>query len=441
MSIRAKLALLLAAAMTVAAGGAALSFRELQRRALERAGEETLRLLDESVRAMASEAQLARDPLVILDYAARLRRERPEVRAVRVIFAGAPAGDELPQDEDALARRAEVPPSSSGAPEVRVEYALSRGRLGQARRAAEEALSRDAYRVFAACLLGSALLGALAGWGFSTRLVRLERAAAEIGAGRLGTRVDESGSDEVARLARALNAMAARLGELDEMKRRFTSSVTHELRSPLGAIESYAKILLADSRSLGPAEREHVSRIEANASRLAHFVTSLLDAAAIERGVLRCRPKPVDLAAIVADTAAFLDPRARERRQRISVLAEDELPLVYADPDLTVQLATNLLSNALKFSPEGSVVRARLRPAPGGVECEISDEGKGVPPEKSDKLFQPFERLGVSAGVAGTGLGLSICKAIVDLHHGSIRYEPGASRGARFVFFLPSAGR
>lgn len=437
MSIRLKLALLLAA---TAAAGALASSRAVftaQRRALQAAEKEKNGVLVESVRVMAGEAQLAHDPLMLIDYLNFLKHDRREVLGARMRYEGTWRGSEPPEGPDPDAETVVIQvPASDDAPPVVVELRLSKAvlqaRAAEAERALGAAVARSAGG--AAALL--ALLGIPLAWTLTSRIVELRRAADAIGEGRLDRRVDERGRDELAALARGMNAMAARLAELDEMKKRFVSSVTHELRAPLFAIQSYARIMLKESH-ISPEDRERIMRVEENAGRLARFVTTLLDAARIERGKLDYTPRDVDLEEIVRDVASFHGERAKEEGRAIKVTVGPGPHRARADSDMIVMALTNLVSNGLKFSPPGGAVTVSLRRAAEGHEIAVTDDGPGIEARDQLRLFRPFERLAGGKKVQGTGLGLSTVKTIVETHGGKVGVTSSPGNGSRFHFTLP----
>lgn len=441
MSFRLKLA----AAMLLS-GAAALAtltglFYAAQQRALRASEEEKVARLLEDVRVMAQEAQLARDPLMLIDYLAYLRRARSEVARARPRYEGrwqGPEPDPLPPDAS-IRRESVVVPAAAGRPEVLVEVAFSRRELDRRRDAARRTLQNDLLRSAALVLCLAAAASAGIGWGLSRRLLVLEAAMREIGRGRLGAPIPDAGDDELARLARGLNAMTARLRELDDLKRTFVASVTHELRSPLFAIESYVKELLRESRALSADDRLRLERVEANAARLAGFVTSLLDLAKIERGQLEYRPRTGDLPRLAEDAAEFQRSRAQERGLTLTFAADRGLPPLRLDPDLIVQVVANLVSNAIKFTRPGGAISVSVRGRPDGVECAVADTGVGMAPEVLATLFRPFTRGPDPLRAGGTGLGLSIAKAIVERHGGRLDAESTPGRGSRFAFVLPYA--
>ena len=440
MSIRVKLAALfaLAVSMTMIASGAVVIM--LEHKSLKAAESEKVRLLLENVKTMAVESQLARDPLMLLDYLSFLGRDRREIAGVRVRL-----GERWENIPGAAGEAAKGPvrtesilvPAHGESPEILVETDFSLRVLNERYVAAFQVMADNLGRAGLALLLAGIMISIPLGWSLTSRLVAIKRSMEAIGAGRPSQALPTHGSDEVARLARGLNAMAARLKELDEMKRTFVASVTHELRSPLFAIESYVKMLLKESQSLNETERRQLVRIQDNAARLAHFVTSLLDMARIERGKLEYRPRLVDMATLVSDAALFLGSRATEEGKTVAFSGEPGLPKVNADPDLITQVVTNLVSNAIKFTHAGGRVSVTLRRDGGVIECAVEDTGRGIPAESLPRLFHPFERAANVAKTGGTGLGLSICKSIVEIHHGQIGVKSTPGRGSRFHFTLP----
>lgn len=441
MSIRLKLALILALACAGATAASTSVFVALQRRSLAAAEEDKVRMLLGDVRTMAGESQLARDPLMLIDYLAFIARDRQELIRARARFDGRWQGPEpAPLPEGELIRSETVlVPGGDGRPELLIELALSRRVLDARRAEAERRVVRNLARAAAAVICLGALLSFPLGWSLTNRLVVLEKAMKDIGEGRLDRAVPANGNDEVARLARGLNAMSGRLKELDELKRTFVASVTHELRSPLFAIQSYVKELLRESTALGPDDRRRLERVEANASRLAHFVTSLLDMARIERGQLDYRPRSAQLSRLAQDAAEFLRSRAEEQGLAISFEADEDLPEQRLDPDMITQVVTNLVSNAIKFTRKGGRIEVAVRRRDAGVECAVTDTGVGIPPETLARLFRPFERGADPLRAGGTGLGLSIVKAIVERHGGRVSAQSEPGRGSRFAFFLPLA--
>jgi PAS domain S-box-containing protein len=221
--------------------------------------------------------------------------------------------------------------------------------------------------------------------------------------------------------------------ELDQMKSSLISTVSHELRTPLTMIQGFSELLL--TRSMAPErEREALSRINASSERLARLIDDLLSVSRIESGRLVARTAPLDLAEVAREVVAlFADQR------QVDVSAIKDLPLVMADRDMVVQILTNLVSNAVKYSPEGAPVSVAIGWAADTVVATVEDRGIGLSREELSKLFQKFARADRKEvrEVGGTGLGLYITKSLVEMQGGRVWAESEPGRGSRFSFSLP----
>ena len=232
------------------------------------------------------------------------------------------------------------------------------------------------------------------------------------------------------------------LGPLEELERaraEFVGLVSHELRSPLAAIKGSAATVLGAARPLDPAEvRQFFRIIEQHADQMDGLIGDLLDAGRIEAGTLTVDPQPTEVAALV-DRArnTFLSGGGRHD---LVIDLPAALPQVAADRQRILQVLGNLFANAARNAPESSPIRIDAACDRVHVAISVSDQGRGILPERLPHLFR--KHFGVHAGhePAGAGLGLSICKGLVEAHGGRIRAESdGAGRGARFTFTLPTA--
>ncbi|MBI4369343.1 MAG: HAMP domain-containing histidine kinase [Elusimicrobia bacterium] len=282
----------------------------------------------------------------------------------------------------------------------------------------------------------------------------LKEGVLALGRGESGVHVILRGHDEFAILARSFNEMVIKLKELDQMKQDFTASITHELRSPLSAGQSFLNTMLADLDILRVSSngvtaedldrwRKFLERLKANMDLLSRFVTDMLEVAKIERGKLECHLGQADVRPMLRETADFFQEKARQKQIVLRSAIPENLPICLADLDRIRQVVVNLVDNALKFTPRGGVVELEARAGgPGFVRILIRDSGPGIPKEYRYRLFHKFEQIRESyryaEGAKGTGLGLAICKAIVDLHGGTIGVEsPGANQGSIFYFTIP----
>jgi two-component system, OmpR family, sensor histidine kinase MtrB len=435
MSLRLKVALLITSVAAIATLACALVFASLQFSDLKEAEKERRRLLVDGVSRIIEEAHLAKDPLMLIDYVSGLRN-RQDVRYCRVMINGAWKDAGPRPAEDPVGVIKEVA-HGKGIKDTAVELEFSRSAIEARLANSWSALAANTARAGMIVFLFGLLLSFPLSWTVTRRIMRIERALTEIGAGTAAEPLPSLGADEIGRLAEGVNAMAERLRELDRLKKAFVASVTHELRSPLGVIEGYVKQLLSGSSPLTAEDRANLERIESNARRLGHFVTNLLDMAKIERGTLDFSPKQADAAEIVQDAVEFFSGKAKESGIVLDCQIEPGLPAVRLDPDLITHVLTNLLSNALKFTRRGGRVSVFLRRQGPAVEVSVCDTGVGIKKEDVGRIFAPFQRVANPLRATGVGLGLAISKQIAAMHQGSIGVTSEIGKGSRFFITLP----
>ena len=260
-------------------------------------------------------------------------------------------------------------------------------------------------------------------------------------AGQLEEKVRER-TAELEATYRKLEASHARLREVDQLKSDFLGNVSHELRTPLAAIKGYVDNLLDGvAGPLTDKPRRYLGRVRDNADRLGRMVSDLLDLTRIEAGRIELVPLTLPVADLVGDAVDGLRHVAGERQVRIAA----DLPssvAVRADPDKVHQVLTNLLANAIKWSPPGGQVTVTAGPdADGLVRLAVEDAGPGVPPTERERVFDKFYQVARVEGerLPGTGLGLTIARHLVELHSGRIWVEDAPGGGAAFVVLLPAA--
>jgi signal transduction histidine kinase len=240
---------------------------------------------------------------------------------------------------------------------------------------------------------------------------------------------------------RELNEANAQLRELGDMKEEFFALTTHDLRSPLSVISGVISFFTSGRLGDLTSEQQNmVAMMERNTRNLIELVNDLLDASKIESGALRLDLVEVDLAGLVGDLHETMLPMAREKEIELSVAAFDGLARVNADRIKLRRILTNLISNALKFTPTGGRVEISARnDCVGRVRVLVSDTGVGIPPEDLDRLFDKYEqaRSRATGSERGTGLGLYITRQLVELHGGEISVESEVGRGTTFSFTLP----
>jgi PAS domain S-box-containing protein len=234
-----------------------------------------------------------------------------------------------------------------------------------------------------------------------------------------------------------LTAHNDRLRELDRLKDQFVALVSHELRTPLTSIIGYTK-LLQDERTTGLSASDFIEVIERNAERLLHLVGDLLFLSRLQTGTLPVDLRSADLASIATQMVAEMRPEA-QRKQVSLDFAAAPVPRIDVDPTRIAQLLSNLISNAVKFSPAGGRVSVRLRREADEAVLSVTDTGPGIPAADQEMIFDRFFRTAAATdqAIPGTGLGLTIGKAIVDAHHGTIAVDSDEGRGAAFTVRLP----
>lgn len=220
----------------------------------------------------------------------------------------------------------------------------------------------------------------------------------------------------------------------------FLANVAHEFRTPLSSLAASAELLMDQAGELSSDElRELLGSLHLGALSLQTLVDNLLESASIEAGQFRVFPRPTDLAEIIAEAAQWMQPLLAKRDQRLILDLPSELPLVHVDPRRTTQVFVNLLSNADKFSPDGSQILVGAETRNGWVRVRVTDEGPGISPENREIIFRRFSHLDREdpGPKYGAGLGLSVVKTIVEAFGGEVGVEGGEGGGATFWMTLP----
>jgi PAS domain S-box-containing protein len=242
------------------------------------------------------------------------------------------------------------------------------------------------------------------------------------------------------RQAEQLSRSNAELQELDRLKNQFVATVSHELRTPLSSICGYTELLVdGEVGELSPAEKRIVDIIDRNGRRLLALIEDLLTFSRADAGTLTLNLAPVNFADLVAHVRNEIEPMASKADVTIRLDVQPGQPTITADPVLLDRALANLLTNAIKFSPDGGVAVITATHDPADVTVTISDNGIGIPAHEQADLFQRFYRSSgaQSREIPGTGLGLAITKAIVEAHGGSIALESAPGRGTTVTLRLP----
>ena len=299
------------------------------------------------------------------------------------------------------------------------------------------------------CLLAVALPLLL--WFYlslSYPLSEITRVTDQLAAGDWEARVPDLPPDECGRLGRSLNYLAERvrlditqLRRSETVRKDFIANVSHELRTPLAAIKAFAETL-HDAAAQDPEHRqEFILEIERNADRMTRLVDDLLALSALESGTRPPAQEPVDLMRVAAEVTASLKPLASRKEIGLRLEPFHDIPEVRGDRGQIKQVLTNLIDNAIKFTPDKGVVRLSASYGDGRVTVAVQDSGIGIPAEDLPRIFERFYRVDKarSREMGGTGLGLAIVKHIVEAHGGTVAVESRPAEGSTFRFTLPAA--
>jgi signal transduction histidine kinase len=221
------------------------------------------------------------------------------------------------------------------------------------------------------------------------------------------------------------------------MKDQFVATVSHELRTPLAAMDGWLHILLdGEPGPLNEEQHRFLTTVKRNSDRLMRLVGDLLLIGQMDAGRFTLDMTEVDLSELVGETVALFEGTAAEKRIELTA---DTGPraMVHGDRLRLGQLLSNLVSNAVKFTPEGGQVRVRVGEQAGTCQVEVTDSGIGIPVEDRAHLFERFYRASTATGTAGSGLGLAISKAIAEAHGGTIRIADSGGIGTRFLLEIP----
>jgi signal transduction histidine kinase len=239
-----------------------------------------------------------------------------------------------------------------------------------------------------------------------------------------------------------MSADVRRQMRLAQQKTDFVSNVSHELKTPLTSIRMFAD-MLADGRVAEPDRQTNYLRIiSAESARLTRLINNVLDFARMERGAASGERRACDLVEVVREVVNTCRPHLETVGIPLALdIKVDTLPLI-GDRDALAQIILNLLSNAEKYGGHEILVTVRYQTTPGspGTGCvDVLDRGPGIPPKKTDAIFQPFHRLddSLASGVSGSGLGLTLARRMAKAHQGNVIYSPRPGGGSCFTLTVP----
>lgn len=264
--------------------------------------------------------------------------------------------------------------------------------------------------------------------------------------------VEEPGGEVTRHLAVRVRSLAvhgfvisvedrSRIRRLESLRRDFVANVSHELKTPLAAIQGYVETMIDDAEMPGPTRQRFLEKVARQSERLSRLVGDLLTLSRLDEVDLDAAVALVDVGQVVRETVRDLAALAGKRGLRLSADALSAAAPVRADPEALRQVVGNLVDNAIKYTPEGGDVRVRLRVVGGRVTLEVEDTGIGLSPEDQRRVFERFYRVdrARSRDLGGTGLGLSIVKNTVRSLGGEVGVRSELGKGSTFWVHLPLA--
>lgn len=246
-------------------------------------------------------------------------------------------------------------------------------------------------------------------------------------------------NDAIKLLYQELSEKNRKLEELDQLKSDFVSHVSHELRTPITVIGEFLSVLSEEIGGiLNQSQKEYIGIIRDCIGRLARMINNLLDISKIEAGMLDLKRSDVNIAALADRVISTMRPETGKKHIEFKPFYPPEVNL-YADGDRIIQIFTNLIGNAIKFTPESGCIVVEIAEKEDEIEASVADTGRGIPPEDLPDVFGRFRQFSKGAGesVKGTGLGLAITKELVELHGGKIWVESEYGKGSKFFFTIP----
>jgi len=294
-------------------------------------------------------------------------------------------------------------------------------------------------RLALALAVGIGLAGMLF-WWLSRRLTEpvltLTRATQDVAAGRYDVEIPDSrGTDEISLLSDRFRRMVAKLAEGEQLKRSFLMSVSHELRTPLTAIRGHVEALREGIVSEPEQVRSSLDVIASEADRLERLVGDVLDLAKLQAHRFTVRQEEVDVGRVLDHAYNAFAEEARRREIDYRLEGVPEPPVIFSDGDRVLQVISNLLSNAFRWTPDGGRIELELAADNGTVRVDVADSGPGITAGQRSRIFEPF----ISNDVNGTGLGLPIAKELAIALGGRIELTSEPGSGSRFRLVLPAA--
>lgn len=289
-------------------------------------------------------------------------------------------------------------------------------------------------------------LGIVSFWFLTKNLRSIIDTVRRFREGDLGIRIDNPEKTDLSILATNFNEMADTIKKnmdeiksVDVLRRELIANVSHDLRTPLAIINGYVETLQMKREALNDEEKEkYLNIIKESSEKLSHLVSQLFEYSKLEAEQIKPEKEPFAITDLAMDLIAKYRLLAEEKSVNIQMLAEANVPLVFADISLVERAIQNLLDNALKFTPEEGKISLEISSTDKQVEIRVSDTGPGIEEKEQSFIFDRYRQASRAGKSEGAGLGLAIVKKIMDLHNTSIQIISKPNEGSTFQFYLPS---
>lgn len=311
-------------------------------------------------------------------------------------------------------------------------------------------LSPEVILTLTVITVGAGSLSMLAHFFFTSQILKsvnqMTEETSRIADGNFDVTIREKGPQEIQELAQHFNSMSEKLNRMfselkrsEEYKTELIANVSHDLRTPVSSIRSFAEALQDGVVTDEKTQRRYLETIERETERLSHLIEELLTLSQLESGTSVYDPEWVHPDVILVETLQQFDRRIQERDIELSVHIDDKLGVIPMMPDQIKRVLTNLIQNAIVFSPDHSTITISLKKRETEAVFFIKDQGSGIPEAEVDRIFDRFYRVEKSRNTkfGGSGLGLAISRQLIELHGGKLGVESSVGEGSEFWFMLP----
>ena len=314
-------------------------------------------------------------------------------------------------------------------------------------------IGRSTIQFLSITLLFTAIIGLILFGMVTRRFQKMTKIVNEFANGNLDRRIEIDSYDEIGQLAAAFNQMAdtiqnsiREISEKEQHRRDLIANISHDLRSPLASIQGYLETILMKDQQISDAQRKRMlETIFKNALQLNRLVNELFEFSKLDARQVQPQIEPFSIAELTQDVILKFKPVADRRNIRLQlILPQTSLPLVLGDIGMIERALSNLIDNALNYTPPGGAVMVTVEKEDHKVCVRITDTGKGIPAEDLPHIFERFYRVEKSrtrqSEPSGAGLGLAITKKIIDAHNSRITVKSEPGKGTEFEFALPIVG-